>query len=229
MGRRWLHSVDLETDENGRPLIESNVAALAAALTIPMVGAELGALTMTGRTKRLGVSPVRVADAGDQLDTVNLDEVLGLTAANTTAGHVFFKVVDDTGGFRHLELYKESARTTLVAHTATYNSTGAKALVADGASGVGGYVTVKTVGAPSALVEYSFTLAQPCKNVFVKPQTLAVGGGVNAAVVLVGYAAPPTAYELVPADKGYLIAFADVCGLYVTGTAADKIYVTYKN
>jgi hypothetical protein len=65
---------------------------------------------------------------------------------NTDAnGDLYLDVVDDTGGYRHVDIWKDSARTQKVGHTATYNTTGAKAIVADGASGLGGTVTVAIV------------------------------------------------------------------------------------
>lgn len=59
----------------------------------------------------------------------------------------YIKIVDDTGGFYHIDVYEDAtmAAGDLVAHTATYNSTGAKALVADNASGLGGTITVDAV------------------------------------------------------------------------------------
>ena len=51
------------------------------------------------------------------------------------------------------KLYKDAAHTTLVGHTATYTTTGAKAIVADNGSGLGGTITVGTlVGTTSDIV-----------------------------------------------------------------------------
>jgi hypothetical protein len=91
--------------------------------------------------------PVDYDDNNNQLS--GWSYVTGLTTANTNAGRIYPNIVDDTGGFYHIEIYKASTdgAANLIAHTATYNTTGAKALVADNASGVGGTVTVDAVTA----------------------------------------------------------------------------------
>jgi hypothetical protein len=94
--------------------------------------------------------PTEYNDNNNQLS--GWSYVTGLTTSNTNAGTIYPNIVDDTGGFYHIEIYKVSTdgAANLIAHTATYNTTGAKALVADNASGVGGTVTVNAVTA----VEY---------------------------------------------------------------------------
>jgi hypothetical protein len=92
-------------------------------------------------------------DGANQLDLTLQQRITGLTFANTDTNHtVYVTIVDDGGGFRHADIYKASARAAgdLIAHTATYNSTGYKALIADNASGVGGYLNIAVVGAADA-------------------------------------------------------------------------------
>lgn len=90
-------------------------------------------------------------DGAGQID-YDLSKITGLTFANTNDHIIYATIVDDGAGFRHIDIYKASARAAgdLIAHTATYNSTGYKALIADNASGVGGYVNVAVVGAADA-------------------------------------------------------------------------------
>ena len=57
-------------------------------------------------------------------------------------------IIDDTGGFRHLEAYASNG-TTLLFHTATYNSTGDQAVIDDGGKGVTGTITIDAVGSPT--------------------------------------------------------------------------------
>lgn len=83
-------------------------------------------------------------DAGALLSAWALTGAVKGTNTNA-AGDLFLDVVDDTGGYRHVDIWKDAARSAKVGHTATYNTTGAKAIVADGASGLGGTVTVAIV------------------------------------------------------------------------------------
>jgi hypothetical protein len=225
MGRRWLHSVDLETDENGRPLIESNVAALAAAIKVPTTGTELGRLTLTGHVQRLGMAP---AATGDIQNFGSWDQVLGLTEANTDAGRIYVTVgFDDQEVTFYLEAFKDAAREQKIFHVSGINNLGHFPLEADNVSGVIGYV--EFLGSGTGTGEVLFTLSRPCRSIFIRPQEPATSGGTNAVAVRVGYSADPTAYVLKPQDSGYLIEWADVCGLYVLGASSDAIYVTVKS
>lgn len=88
--------------------------------------------------------PVETGDAGAQLS--GYENINGITSANSDDGVLYFSILADDGetGW-HIDIYSDSARTVLVAHTANYTTTGAKALVADGASGLSGTVTVDLV------------------------------------------------------------------------------------
>lgn len=90
-------------------------------------------------------------DGGAQIST-GITLITGLTFANTNDHIIYATIVDDGAGFRHIDIYKDSARAAgdLIAHTATYNSTGYKALIANNASGVGGYLYINAVGAADA-------------------------------------------------------------------------------
>lgn len=87
---------------------------------------------------------LETGDVGGEMS--GYENMTGLVSQNTNAGVLYISVVDDGAGFFHADFYKDAARTQLVAHTATYNGVGAKALTADGASGLGGTVTIDAVG-----------------------------------------------------------------------------------
>lgn len=80
------------------------------------------------------------------------DNVAGIDlGVNTSAnGRWFLDIVSDGGGFFHLDIYDDAARIMLVAHTASYNSTGTQALIADAGSGLSGTVEILAVGPADA-------------------------------------------------------------------------------
>lgn len=90
------------------------------------------------------------AETGDNNN--QLSGYTGLYGINPTvntsaAGELFLSIVDDGGGAYHVNFYTETGRTTLVAHTASYTTTGKKKVFADSASGISGYITVNAVTA----------------------------------------------------------------------------------
>ena len=76
--------------------------------------------------------------------------------ANTDNHKIYVSVIADGGGFYHVAGYKDAARTALIFHTATYNSTGYKTVVADNASGMGGAIKVDAVTAACVTIEVQF-------------------------------------------------------------------------
>lgn len=127
---------------------------------------ELGASTWTGAVKGVtGASSPNTDAQGDVycvLDRLSAgesgdgsnqlsgwDNVTGIVLGKNcdTDGKLHASIIDDTGGFYHVGLYKAAARAVgdLVGHTATYNGAGAKAVVADNSSGLGGTITVDAV------------------------------------------------------------------------------------
>jgi hypothetical protein len=88
-------------------------------------------------------------DTGNQLTPYR---VTGITFANSDNGKLYVSIIDDTGGFWHIALYSDLARTHLVGHTATYNTNGNKAIVADNTSGLGGTITVNARTAANATI-----------------------------------------------------------------------------
>lgn len=119
------------------------------------------------------------AEAGDnnnQLSTyTDIDGIVYGT--NTSAsGILYVSIVDDTGGFFHVNFYRDSSRTLLVAHTATYNTTGRKALIADNTSGLSGFITVTAVTAADVDITATLVGVSWMPNSFytTKPITLEV-------------------------------------------------------
>lgn len=117
------------------------------------------------------------AEANDtQLSTyTDIDGIVYGT--NTSAGGIIYiSIVDDTGGFFHVNMYSDAGRTALIAHTATYNSTGRKLLIADNASGISGAITVTAVSA--ADVDITITIVgvswMPDSRLTTKPITIEV-------------------------------------------------------
>ena len=118
--------------------------ALARFMLVPAPIASSGANLLNCYVSE---QPVDYLDNNNQFSSWSY--VTGLTTANTNAGTIYPNIVDDTGGFYHIEIYKVSTdgAANLIAHTATYNAPAQIALVADNASGVGGTVGVGAVTA----------------------------------------------------------------------------------
>lgn len=104
------------------------------------------------------ITPVELNDNNNQLS--GWTGITGLTFDNTDNGKLYVNIVVDGGGFYHVDLYDDSARTHKVGHTATYNSNGAKAIVADNASGLGGTVTVDARTAADTDIVVYFAVAK---------------------------------------------------------------------
>ncbi len=90
-----------------------------------------------------------VAELSDDLNqlTVLVGQITGLTTSNTDASKLYITIVDDGGGFFHVDTYSNAARTALVAHTGTYNGGGDEVLIEDNDSGLGGTITIDAAAA----------------------------------------------------------------------------------
>jgi len=102
-------------------------------------------------------------EAGDNNTQVSGYELIrGMTVANVelvgTDYLLYVSVIDDGGGFFHIELFNAVARGggDLIAHTATYNTVGDKPLTEDNASDIAGNVTVDAVTAADADITVTF-------------------------------------------------------------------------
>ena len=87
-------------------------------------------------------------DGSNRLQDVANSVITGLTFANTNAYFIYVSIVDDGAGNYHINLYKGAGHAAgdMIAHTASYAAGGYKALTADNASGVGGYIYVTLAG-----------------------------------------------------------------------------------
>lgn len=83
--------------------------------------------------------------------------VTGLTLVNTNNWMVYVDIVFD-GVDYHVNIYKNIAKAAgdLVAHTADYTQIGAQALIADNASGIGGYIEIAYVGGTDTDITVEF-------------------------------------------------------------------------
>lgn len=130
---------------------------------IAPLGVNTVAVMMTGTT------PSELNDGSNQLS--GWASITGISYLNTgSLGQLWVDLVADGGGFYHVDLYKTSAKAAgdKVGHTATYNSNGAKAIIADNSSGLGGTVTVDArVGADSDILVYFATAKVTYTNAFL--------------------------------------------------------------
>ena len=84
----------------------------------------------------------------------------GVSSDNSDAGKAYVSIIADGGGFYHVGLYMDAARTLLVGHTGTYNGAGAQAVIEDGASGLGGTITIDAVVGADVDIYVYFTLCE---------------------------------------------------------------------
>lgn len=103
-------------------------------------------------------TPTEQNDNNNQLS--GWENITGIATTNTDNGRLYVSIVADGGGFYHVNLYSDLARSHLVGHTATYNSNGAKAIVADNLSGLGGTVTVDARTAADTDIVVFFAVAK---------------------------------------------------------------------
>lgn len=139
-------------------------AVLSAAMT---TGVAYAAVDANGEALFTTTLTAYTAGTGYKLsgDAGGIISVYTLTGAakgtNTSAaGDLYPSVIDDGGGNFHVNVYKDSGRTALVAHTAGFSTTGAKDLIADGGSGLTGSVTLTaTTAIADAVVRVGFAFA----------------------------------------------------------------------
>jgi hypothetical protein len=95
-------------------------------------------------------------DGGNQVDYFWL--LNGLDENNTNAGRIYVNIISDGAGFYHVNIYKDSGRSLLVGHTASYNNAGYKVITADNASGLRGYIYILTATGADADIYVDFGL-----------------------------------------------------------------------
>ena len=161
---------------------------------------------------------VEAGDADNELS--GYAAITGVTDANTGPGKkLWIEVVDDTAGYFHLDVWKNAAKDEKVAHTATYNSTGAKALVADNTSGLGGTITVDAVGPADADITIRFgTYTATWYSMKAGTETaysFATSVDVDLAAVIMS-----RTFQDLPWERFLDLAFHDVSG--VVGSVSDN-------
>ncbi len=114
------------------------------------------AITLTAGTVQWDVRLSNFTIEGNAADFLNdgsnqvgrITDITGVVkGTNTDAnGRLYLSVVDDTGGFFHIDFYSDVGRGALVGHTGTYNATGMEAVIADNTSGLGGEIGIGAVG-----------------------------------------------------------------------------------
>lgn len=125
-------------------------------------GLNAGECLFLGASGSRSGSTVIVEQGDDSGLLSGFENVTGVEEENSDSGTLYWKVVKtstdpDPETFR-VEAYSDSACTTMVAHTADFGSTGAKTLIADGSSGIGGSVTVDQVGFEATGISVAFPL-----------------------------------------------------------------------
>lgn len=103
------------------------------------------------------VTTITEANDGDN-QLSGYDGITGLSwAVNTDAdGKIYLEIVDDGGGYYHVDLYMDGAKSLLVGHTGTYSGAGSQAITADNSSGLGGTITVDAVVGADADIAVTF-------------------------------------------------------------------------
>lgn len=119
----------------------------------------------SGTHGAITVELVQTANPGSQVS--KLGGVQRISLYMETLGTGFqLHIVDDGGGFRHIDFYKPDG-TTLLWHTATYNSTGDKTVIDDGGQVVTGTITVDAVGSPSTAGRWDWIKVGDTNSEFV--------------------------------------------------------------
>lgn len=98
-------------------------------------------------------------ESGDSTNQLSgYENITGAFANLDANGALYFSVVNTTGTTFRIDIYKDSARTLLIGHTATFTNTatGAKSITADNSSGLGGNIT--TTATATASVAISCTM-----------------------------------------------------------------------
>jgi hypothetical protein len=130
-------------------------------------------------------APVRVLDmAGEPFEGASCplsawDTITGIDSTLLgNRGVMQYEIVDDGGGFVHVEL---TARGILVAHTASVNAPAVAALIEDNSSGVGGAISIDAL-VPIAIggVDfYKWVLVQSCTSALMTVVGPALGGPIT--------------------------------------------------
>ena len=150
---------------------------------------------------------VLTTEQGDGIDQItNWVTIAGVSHTNSHQGTLYAHLASDGGGFFHIDLYKDTARTELVGHTAQYQDgdNGSYAITADNGSGLGGYIGVSTLNAsaPREIFPVGHYWPIDRRSVLVTEITTDQRGAGHPRV-LEGRA-DVGAYEVIPPPRGTL-------------------------
>lgn len=156
------------------------VATAASASTLTMAIDHTSWIKPGMAVRWLAVNGMRIGLCNGEDDALyNATTALtGVAMSNLDAdGCLYFDQVDDGAGNFHTDIYRDVSKTLLVGHTASYASNGAKAVIEDNTSGLGGtidvtgYSTVETItmqwmryGVVTAVTATLLTIAGPAVN-----------------------------------------------------------------
>jgi hypothetical protein len=106
--------------------------------------------------KTATMTEVKTNDGGGLIDERYRPK--GMTYANTNSGIIYYTLTDRGSGNYSAELFKDSARTQQVAHTANYSTTGHKDVIEDNSSGLFGRIYISALGSDADIyITYSMT------------------------------------------------------------------------
>lgn len=231
---KTLADIDTKMPVLGQALAAASVPVVLPATQVAELIANKEAVIYTASVV-IAVTAVVTGDDQGPESAAQLDDyesLTGLTAANTNAGALYFSVADDTGGFFHVDIYKDEARTTLVGHTGTYNAGGSEAISADNASGVGGAITV--VSATAVDVNITAVYSLPFKKTPLSSVSKLVYGAVvtakagNGDAILWGGSDAQTA-SIAAGTEAVLLGrtgvVVDLADVYINGTLTEGVDV----
>jgi len=89
-----------------------------------------------------------------------LENVSGLTDTNTDRGRLWIEIVDDGGGFFHVEFFSDAALANQTGHTASYNAAGLIAVAEDNDSGLDGQIYIVSATAVDANIYVDYALVK---------------------------------------------------------------------
>jgi len=95
-------------------------------------------------------SPIIYSDTNSNITAIAITNMTSLHCDNR--GMLYFSIIDDTGGYFHINAYDDAFRTHKVFHTATFNSIGSKNIIADAVSTRGGLAFAGTITIAGTIV-----------------------------------------------------------------------------
>ena len=89
-----------------------------------------------------------------------LENVTGLTDTNTDRGRIWIEIVDDGGGWFHVEFFSDAALANQTGLTAHYNGACLIAIAESNDSGLGGQIYIVSATAADANIYADYALVK---------------------------------------------------------------------